>query len=186
MAMRVVGDRLVNLVADDRQLVADHKFSNVAELGRAQHGSDRVPRRIEQQEPGRRRNCRLERLPGQTETAGGERRTDVTDAAAALGETTAQLIWPYTDLLLHDMGERLSDDRPSFDAQGSEWRTPPLWGIGRYREVNGHDRLLHDGRARGVAEAILWHGGEADASRAVFEAMSSDDRTALIAFVESL
>jgi CxxC motif-containing protein (DUF1111 family) len=110
----------------------------------------------------------------------------VTDAAAALGETSAQLIWPYTDLLLHDMGERLSDDRPSFDAQGSEWRTPPLWGIGRYRDVNGHDRLLHDGRARGVAEAILWHAGEADAARAAFEAMSSDDRASLIAFVESL
>src|SRR5690606_33870821 len=81
-----------------------------------------------------------------------------TSGSAALEELRDQSIWPYTDLLLHDMGEGLSDERPSFAAAGSEWRTPPLWGLGHYPVVNGHDRLLHDGRARGVAEAILWHG----------------------------
>ena len=72
-----------------------------------------------------------------------------------------QLIRPYTDLLLHDMGEALADGRPDFEAGGNEWRTPPLWGIGLLEKVNGHTRLLHDGRARNVEEAILWHGGEA-------------------------
>jgi CxxC motif-containing protein (DUF1111 family) len=97
-----------------------------------------------------------------------------------------QLIWPYTDLLLHDMGEGLSDNRPSFDADGNEWRTPPLWGIGLIEAVNGHQRLLHDGRARGVAEAILWHGGEAAKARAAFINMPKEDREALIRFIESL
>lgn len=97
-----------------------------------------------------------------------------------------QLIWPYTDLLLHDMGEALSDDRPVYDAQGSEWRTPPLWGVGLIETVNRHNRLLHDGRARGVAEAILWHGGEAQAAREAFRLMPLDDREALIRFVKSL
>ena len=103
-----------------------------------------------------------------------------------LEELAGQTIWPYTDLLLHDMGEALSDGRPSFDAEGSEWRTPPLWGIGRIPEVNGHDRLLHDGRARGVAEAILAHGGEGAVSRDGFAALSRDERADLVSFVESL
>lgn len=103
-----------------------------------------------------------------------------------LEEVRDQLIWPYTDLLLHDMGDGLSDHRPSFAAEGNEWRTPPLWGIGRYPTVNNHDRLLHDGRARGVAEAILWHGGEASGAKAGFEELSAADRRDLITFVESL
>lgn len=102
---------------------------------------------------------------------------------AALSEQT---IFPYTDLLLHDMGEALGDDRPVYDAEGNEWRTPPLWGIGLIPEVNGHMRLLHDGRARGVAEAILWHGGEAETAKDSFRTMSADDRAALVRFVESL
>lgn len=109
-----------------------------------------------------------------------------TSADAELEETRGQVIFPYTDLLLHDMGEALSDHRPSFGATGAEWRTPPLWGLGRYLDVNGHDRLLHDGRARGVAEAILWHGGEADAAKENFTALSRSEREALIRFVESL
>ena len=72
-----------------------------------------------------------------------------------------QTIHPFTDLLLHDMGEGLSDGRPDFEAGPTEWRTAPLWGIGLYDEVNGHTRFLHDGRARNLEEAILWHGGEA-------------------------
>lgn len=109
-----------------------------------------------------------------------------TSDAAELEEVRAQTIWPYTDLLLHDMGDGLSDERPSFAASGNEWRTPPLWGIGHYPVVNGHDRLLHDGRARGVAEAILWHGGEAEASKQAFVERPALDRLDLIAFVESL
>ena len=97
-----------------------------------------------------------------------------------------QTIYPYTDLLLHDMGPGLADNRPDFLADGSEWRTPPLWGIGLIKTVNGHTNLLHDGRARGLLEAILWHGGEADASREAVQGMSASERDALIAFLESL
>ncbi|MFN4329230.1 MAG: di-heme oxidoredictase family protein [Limnobacter sp.] len=97
-----------------------------------------------------------------------------------------QLIWPYTDLLLHDMGDGLADGRDDFLANGREWKTPPLWGIGLIKSVNGHTRLLHDGRANGVEEAILWHGGEAEASQSQFRSLSKADRAALIKFVESL
>ncbi len=97
-----------------------------------------------------------------------------------------QTIHPFTDLLLHDMGPGLADDRPDFKANGREWRTAPLWGIGMIPVVNGHNFLLHDGRARGLAEAILWHGGEAESARENFRKMSKKDRQALIAFLESL
>jgi CxxC motif-containing protein (DUF1111 family) len=95
-------------------------------------------------------------------------------------------IHPYTDMLLHDMGPELADGRPDFEASGSEWRTPPLWGIGLLVMVNGHSDLLHDGRARNVTEAILWHGGEAQAARERFRNLPAPDRAALVAFVESL
>ncbi len=97
-----------------------------------------------------------------------------------------QKIWPYTDLLLHDMGAGLADGRPDFLASGTEWRTPPLWGIGLIPTVNGHSFLLHDGRARNTAEAILWHGGEAEKSREEFKKLNKADREALLQFVESL
>ena len=97
-----------------------------------------------------------------------------------------QLIWPYTDLLLHDMGEGLADHRPVGDADGREWRTPPLWGIGLTETVNNHTRFLHDGRARNLLEAVLWHGGEAQAARDKVVAMPPEDRNALIRFLESL
>jgi CxxC motif-containing protein (DUF1111 family) len=97
-----------------------------------------------------------------------------------------QLIWPYTDLLLHDMGDGLADNRPDGEASGSEWRTAPLWGIGLTETVNGHTLFLHDGRARNLTEAILWHGGEAKASRDAFAKLSKQDRGRLIAFVNSL
>lgn len=103
-------------------------------------------------------------------------------AAAALAEASFA---PYTDLLLHDMGPGLADDRPEHEATGREWRTPPLWGVGLIPVVNGHDRLLHDGRARGIAEAILWHGGEAEAAKERFRTMAAGDRAALVAFVAS-
>jgi CxxC motif-containing protein (DUF1111 family) len=101
-----------------------------------------------------------------------------------LEELSDQTIWPYTDLLLHDMGLDLADsDRAELDA---EWRTPPLWGIGLIEAVNGHQRLLHDGRADGVEQAILWHGGEAEASRQAFTELDADARSALIRFINSL
>ncbi|WP_291140721.1 di-heme oxidoredictase family protein [Hydrogenophaga sp.] len=99
---------------------------------------------------------------------------------------SGQKIWPYTDLLLHDMGEALADGRPDFLADGSEWKTPPLWGVGLFHDVNGHRRLMHDGRADGVLEAILWHGGEAEASKQQVLRMKRADRDALVKFVESL
>ncbi len=97
-----------------------------------------------------------------------------------------QTITPYTDLLLHDMGAALADGRPDFAANGRQWRTPPLWSIGLIPDVNGHQRLLHDGRARGVLEAILWHGGEAEAARESVRQLGADDRDALVKFVNSL
>jgi CxxC motif-containing protein (DUF1111 family) len=97
-----------------------------------------------------------------------------------------QTIRPYTDLLLHDMGEALADGRPDFQAGPRDWRTPPLWGLGLSKIVNGSTALLHDGRARNVTEAILWHGGEAQVSRDAFVSMSREDRDALVRFVESI
>ncbi|MEM1094605.1 MAG: di-heme oxidoredictase family protein [Bacteroidota bacterium] len=97
-----------------------------------------------------------------------------------------QTIRPYTDLLLHDMGEGLADNRADFLATGREWRTPPLWGIGLFKTVNGHTNYLHDGRARNLAEAILWHGGEAEAAKEKFRHLDADERAAIIAFLESL
>jgi CxxC motif-containing protein (DUF1111 family) len=99
---------------------------------------------------------------------------------------SGQRIWPYTDLLLHDMGPGLADSRPDFRAGGSQWRTPPLWGIGLIRDVNGHTRLLHDGRANGVMEAILWHGGEAEPAKRQVLKMTRAERDALVRFLESL
>lgn len=97
-----------------------------------------------------------------------------------------QKIWPYSDFLLHDMGEGLADDRPEGLADGREWRTAPLWGIGLTETVNGHAFFLHDGRARSVSEAILWHGGEAQRARDAFARLSAEDRHRLVAFVNSL
>ena len=97
-----------------------------------------------------------------------------------------QTIHPYTDLLLHDMGEGLADNRPDFEATGTEWRTAPLWGIGLFETVNGHTYYLHDGRARSLEEAILWHGGEGANARDLYIALSVLDREALLAFLRSL
>lgn len=97
-----------------------------------------------------------------------------------------QTIHPFTDLLLHDMGPDLADGRADFEASGTEWRTPPLWGMGLQRAVNGHTRFLHDGRARDASEAILWHGGEGEAAREAYKKMSKIERAALLAFLDSL
>ncbi len=104
----------------------------------------------------------------------------------AFPELSDQLIHPYTDLLLHDMGDDLADDRPDGLATGREWRTPPLWGIGLVEKVGGHTRFLHDGRARNLEEAILWHGGEGAASQELYRRLRKQDRMALLAFLESL
>jgi len=109
-----------------------------------------------------------------------------TQKVSDLEELTEQNIWPYTDLLLHDMGPELADEHAVFDAAGSEWRTPALWGISYLKAVNKHERLLHDGRADGIEEAILWHGGEAASARDQFKNLSVDDRRHLIDFVGSL
>lgn len=92
---------------------------------------------------------------------------------------------PYTDLLLHDLGAELADEKHDGAATPAEWRTAPLWGIGLIPVVNGHDRLLHDGRARGIAEAILWHGGEAERSRERFRTAPAGERADLLTFVRS-
>ena len=97
-----------------------------------------------------------------------------------------QVIRPYTDLLVHDMGAGLADHRSDGEASGREWRTPPLWGIGLVQTVNGHTRFLHDGRARDLTEAILWHGGEATDARERFQKLSADGRAQILAFLESL
>ena len=101
-------------------------------------------------------------------------------------EISNQIIFPYTDLLVHDMGPDLADNRPDYDADGQEWRTSPLWGIGLTRVVNGHQNFLHDGRARTLTEAIMWHGGEAAQSKQFVTNLSRTDRDALIKFIESL
>ena len=101
-------------------------------------------------------------------------------------EQSFQLIWPYTDLLLHDMGDGLADGRPEGEASGREWRTPPLWGIGLTETVSGHTFFLHDGRARSLLEAILWHGGEAEAAKQRVVAMTRAERAAVLAFLRSL
>ena len=102
---------------------------------------------------------------------------------AALADQT---IYPYTDLLLHDMGPGLADHRPTFSADGQEWRTPPLWGIGLTQVVNPNATFLHDGRAKTLEEAILWHGGEAESAREFYRTLPEEDRDALVAFLRAL
>ncbi|WP_033069459.1 di-heme oxidoredictase family protein [Thalassospira australica] len=103
-----------------------------------------------------------------------------------LAEQSGQVIWPYSDLLLHDMGDGLADHRPEAQASGSEWRTPPLWGLGRAQEIDPRARFLHDGRARTILEAILWHGGEAHAARDAVTKLPPSKRSQLLAFLKSL
>ena len=108
------------------------------------------------------------------------------DGFARLPQLARQTIHAYTDLLLHDMGDGLADGRPEFAASGRDWRTPPLWGLGLSRIVNGNGALLHDGRARDATEAVLWHGGEAQGSRDLFVQLNKRDRDALLAFLDAI
>jgi len=110
----------------------------------------------------------------------------VTGDFKAIPQLGRQTIYPYTDLLLHDMGEGLADNRPDFLAGGRDWKTPPLWALGMIPVVNGHTRYLHDGRARNLLEAVLWHGGEAEAAKQHVLKLSRDDRENLVQFLQSL
>ena len=110
-----------------------------------------------------------------------------TSAYHPMAELRSQTIHPYTDLLLHDMGPELADNMDEEGgATGAEWRTAPLWNIGLSAGVSGGEGYLHDGRARTIAEAILWHGGEATASKEKFRTMSASDRAAILLFLRSL
>ena len=109
-----------------------------------------------------------------------------TSAFHPLAELRSQTIRPYTDLLLHDLGAGLADNMSEGNASGAEWRTAPLWGIGSTAGVSGGESYLHDGRARTLSEAILWHGGEAQDAREAFRKMPAADRDALLKFLKSL
>ncbi len=131
-------------------------------------------------------NKKGESLFVQINCSGCHKPTIYTGLNTAIPALSGQRIHPYTDLLLHDMGDGLADGRPDFVATGSEWRTMPLWGIGLFEKTNGIPYYLHDGRARTIEEAILWHGGEAQNSKAAFMNLSKEDRSAVIQFLKSL
>jgi CxxC motif-containing protein (DUF1111 family) len=129
---------------------------------------------------------RGEALFQQLNCTGCHRPTMYTSVYVPLPALSHQRIHPYTDMLVHDMGEALADNRPDYLASGSEWRTPALWGRGLFEKTNGKPYFLHDGRARSFTEAILWHGGEAKTSRDNYTQLSKSDRAAVLAFLQSL
>lgn len=141
-----------------------------------------APARRHRDDPKVRRGARLFADIG----CGGCHVARLVTGASDLAPLSRRTIHPFSDFLLHDMGTGLADGRPEFAASGREWRTAPLWGLGLIEAVNGHGLLLHDGRARGPVEAILWHGGEAQAARDAFAALPKADRDALVAFLKSL
>jgi CxxC motif-containing protein (DUF1111 family) len=127
-----------------------------------------------------------EKLFNQINCSGCHTPTVYTGVDVRLPMMSHQRIHPYTDLLLHDMGDALSDGRPDYKATGNDWRTPPLWGIGLFEKTNGTGFYLHDGRARTIEEAILWHGGEAKKSKTAFVQLNRSDRNDLVKFLKSL
>ena len=127
-----------------------------------------------------------EQLFNQLNCSGCHIPTVYTGVDVRLPVLSNQRIHPYTDLLLHDMGNDLGDGRPDYVATGNEWRTPPLWGVGLFAKTNGTPYYLHDGRARTLTEAILWHGGEAQRSKQAFVQLKKEDRDALLKFLQSL
>lgn len=129
---------------------------------------------------------RGEKIFNQLNCSGCHIPTVYTGVDVRLPALSNQRIHPYTDLLLHDLGNDLGDGRPDYLATGNEWRTPPLWGIGLFAKTNGTPFYLHDGRARTLTEAILWHGGEAKKSKDAFVQLSKSDRDALLKFLQSL
>lgn len=110
----------------------------------------------------------------------------MTSGYDAIAAVSNQTFFPYTDMLLHDMGDDLADNRPDYLANGNEWKTRPLWGIGLTQIVNGHTDFLHDGRAKTITEAILWHGGEALNSKNEFKKLSTKDRMDLLEFLNAI
>ena len=113
------------------------------------------------------------------------RPTLVTGEHPLFEQLNHQTIYAYTDLLLHDMGDALADGVREGDASSREWKTPPLWGLGLL-EGQGESRFLHDGRAKTLEQAILWHGGEADSSRRRYQALNDDERQLLLQFLRSI
>ena len=142
-----------------------------------------VPRQRDADSPAVKRGEQLFRGIG---CVGCHMPTQVTDENAEYPALRNQVFHPFTDLLLHDMGEGLADGRPDFEASGSEWRTAPLWGIGMVHDVGEFNFYLNDGRARSLSEAILWHGGEAENPREVFRNLAKDQRDDILAFLNSL
>lgn len=141
--------------------------------------------------PARRNTTDAEVKAGQTlftqlNCSGCHRPTMQTGVDLTLSQISNQRIHPYTDLLVHDMGDGLADNRPDFLASGREWRTMPLWGIGLFEKTNGTPYYLHDGRARSIEEAILWHDGEAKKAKTAFMQLSKADRDRLVKFLQSL
>ena len=114
------------------------------------------------------------------------KQTLTTGINVAFPAISNQVIHPYTDMLVHNMGAGLADNRPDFKAGGQDWRTAPLWGLGLYQVVNNPGYYLHDGRARTIVEAVMWHGGEAEASKAYFSHLPKSDRDAVLKFLNSL
>jgi len=129
---------------------------------------------------------RGQQLFAQLNCSGCHKPTIQTGVDMTLPAASNQRIHPYTDLLLHDMGDDLADNYTDYLANGSEWRTMPLWGIGLFEKTNGTPYYLHDGRARTIEEAILWHGGEANKAKNNFVQLSKTDRDAVISFLKSL
>lgn len=125
-------------------------------------------------------------LFGQIKCIGCHTETHTSSSEGTIAALKNVTFFPFTDLLLHDMGDGLADGLPDFLANGNEWRTQPLWGIGLIKAVNNHTYLLHDGRARSIEEAILWHGGEAEASKKAFMMLNAQDRGYVLKFLESL
>lgn len=159
--------------------ISDEIFAHIVQYQRTLA----VPARRNLDDPAVRAGAQLFASAG---CAACHRSTFVTAPTGDEPAVANQTIHPFTDLLLHDMGDALADNRVDFEAAPNEWRTPPLWGLGLQASVNGHTRLLHDGRARNVTEAILWHGGEAQGSQEAFKSMSRLEREALLAFLSSL
>jgi CxxC motif-containing protein (DUF1111 family) len=166
--------------------IDQHLFEDVvfyeATLAPAARRNIRDPQVVQGQKLFAEAQCQACHRPSYVTDGGPEKLFPRLTSKALKGQT----IYPYTDLLLHDMGEGLADGRPDFLANGRQWRTPPLWGIGLVPDVNGHNRLLHDGRARGALEAVLWHDGEARASKDAVLKMNARERAALVKFLESL
>ncbi len=142
-----------------------------------------VPDQRHRTDPNVRRGRQLFRDVGCASCHVPELQTGPLDGVPAASNQT---IHPYTDLLLHDMGDGLDDGRPEFGAAGTEWRTPPLWGIGLSEVVNANPGFLHDGRARTLEEAVVWHGGEAAPAREHYRRLTTPEREALLAFLRSL